>query len=69
MDNKVLRTVYLEPDIDDFLIETAKKTGQNRNELFEKCLILGMKIEERNNILLTINKEIELMKQSITQKV
>lgn len=42
--NLVLRTVYLDPDLDDRLTAEATATRQPKNDLFRRYLRLGIKI-------------------------
>lgn len=41
--NKVLRVVYLDPKMYDFVYDTAKRTKQTFSVAFERLLVKGMK--------------------------
>lgn len=46
-DNLVLRTVYVDPDMDDQLREEAAIRGISKAELFRQYLALGMKSSKK----------------------
>lgn len=45
LNNKVLRTIYIPPKMDDKLTKMAKQMKKSRNDLIEQCIILGMRLK------------------------
>jgi hypothetical protein len=41
---KVLRVVYIDPCVDDYIREVARATRKPPNAVFTRLLLLGMKI-------------------------
>ena len=44
MYGKVLRVVYIDPEVDDYIHEWSSATNKPKSTLLERLLLLGMKV-------------------------